>query len=198
MNALLRLSSGIDRITEIAGTIARYLILVIVAIGFLNVVARYTGRFIGMRLTSNAWIEIQWYVYSIMFFLAFGYVLKHNVNVRVDFYYADWSPKTRAWIDLIGTIFFLIPFCCIGIYATLNPVMLSWGRLPDGTFGTWEISPDPDGLPRAPIKTMIIVAFVLLLLAAISHAIKCIAVITGHKSADEVKALAPNAPPAET
>jgi TRAP-type mannitol/chloroaromatic compound transport system permease small subunit len=198
MNALLRLSSAIDQVTHLAGTIARYLVLAIVAIGFLNVVARYSGRFIGMRLTSNAWIEIQWYVYSVMFFLAFGYVLKHNVNVRVDFYYANWSPKRRAWIDLIGTVFFLIPFCLLGIYATFNPVMLSWGRLPDGTFGTWEISPDPDGLPRAPIKTMIIVAFVLLLLAAISHAIKCVAVITGHRIDQAHDELAPNAPPAET
>lgn len=198
MNALLRLSSGIDKVTEVAGTISRYLVLAIVAVGFLNVVARYAGRFVGVRLTSNAWIEIQWYVYSVMFFLAFGYVLKHNVNVRVDFYYANWSPKRRAWIDLIGTIFFLIPFCLLGMYATFNPVMLSWGRLPDGTFGVWELSPDPDGLPRAPIKTMIIVAFALLLLAAISHAIKCVAVITGHTTEEAVAELAPNAPPAET
>ncbi len=198
MNALLRLSSAIDKITEIAGTISRYLVLAIVVIGFTNVVARYTGRFVGLRLTNNSWIEIQWYLYSVMFFLAFGYVLKHNVNVRVDFYYANWSPRRRAWIDLIGTIFFLIPFCLIGMYATFNPVMLSWGQLPDGTFGTWEGSPDPDGLPRAPIKTMIIVAFALLLLAAISHAIKCVAVITGHVTEDAVAELAPNAPPAET
>ena len=198
MTALLRLSSGIDRITELAGTIARYLVLFIVAIGFLNVVARYSGRFIGLRLTSNAWIEIQWYVYSVMFFMAFGYILKHNVNVRVDFYYANWSARRRAWVDLIGTMFFLIPFCLIGMYVTFNPVMLSWGQLPDGSFGTWEISPDPDGLPRAPIKTMIIVAFALLLLAAISHAIKCLALLTGHKTQDAMDELATNAPPAET
>lgn len=198
MNALLRLSSGIDKITEVAGAVSRYLVLVIVAIGFFNVVARYAGRFVGTRLTSNAWIEIQWYLYSVMFFLAFGYVIKHNVNVRVDFFYADWSPKRRATIDLLGTLLFLIPFCLLGIYATFNPVMLSWGRLANGSFGTWEISPDPDGLPRAPIKSMIIVAFTLLLLAAISHAIKCIATLTGHHSAEAAQELAPNAPPAET
>jgi TRAP-type mannitol/chloroaromatic compound transport system permease small subunit len=198
MNVLLRLSAGIDRLTELSGTIARYLVLVIIAIGFTNVVARYFGRYVGMRLTNNAWIEIQWYLYSVMFFLGFSYILKHNVNVRVDILYANWSPKTRAWVDLLGTIFFLIPFCLLGIYAAFNPVMLSWGRLPDGSFGTWEISPDPDGLPRAPIKSMIIVAFTLLLLAAISHAIKCAAVITGHATPDAVAELAPNLPPAET
>jgi TRAP-type mannitol/chloroaromatic compound transport system permease small subunit len=198
MNTLLRIAARIDLLTELAGTIARYLVLVIIAIGFTNVVARYSGRFAGMRLTSNAWIEIQWYLYSVMFFLGFGYILKHNVNVRVDFLSAYWSANRRAWIDLIGTVLFLVPFCVIGIYATLNPVLLSWGRLPDGTFGTWEISPDPDGLPRAPIKTMIIVAFVLLLLAAISHAIKMLAIITGHRTEQAIAEVAPNAPPAET
>ncbi len=198
MNFLLKLSKWIDVVTEISGTIARYLVLVIVALGFLNVVARYSGRFIGARLTSNAWLEIQWYLYSVMFFLGFGYILKHNVNVRVDFLYANWSARRRAWVDLLGTLFFLIPFCFLGIYVTLNPVLLSWGRLADGTFGTWEISPDPDGLPRAPIKSMIIVAFVLLLLAAISHAIKCAAILTGHRDAQEISTLSPNAPPAQT
>lgn len=198
MKRLLQISSAIDKVTEVAGTISRYLVLVIVAIGFTNVVARYTGRFVGMRLTSNAWIEIQWYLYSVMFFLGFGYVLKHNVNVRVDFLYANWSAGRRAWVDLIGTLFFLLPFCAIGIYAALNPVMLSWGRLPDGSFGAWEISPDPDGLPRAPIKTMIMVAFGLLALAAISHAIKCVAIIRGYRTAEAIQEIETNAPPAET
>ncbi|MCC7162490.1 MAG: TRAP transporter small permease subunit [Anaerolineae bacterium] len=198
MNLLLRFSSGIDRLTEVAGTIARYLVLVVIGIGFLNVVARYSGRFVGMRLTSNLWLEIQWYLYSVMFFLGFSYILKHNVNVRIDVFYANWSPKRRAWVDLIGTLLFLIPFCLLGIYATINPVLLSWGRLADGSFGTWEISPDPDGLPRAPIKSMITVAFGLLLLAAFSHAIKCAAIITGHTTQAAEAEIAPNAPPAET
>lgn len=198
MSVLLRVASWIDTVTESAGAIARYLVLLLIAIGFLNVVARYTGRFVGMRLTSNAAIEIQWYIFSVMFFLGFGYVLKHNVNVRVDFLYANWSANRRAWIDLLGTLFFLIPFCLLGIYAALNPVLLSWGRLPDGSFGTWEISPDPDGLPRAPIKTMILIAFTLLLLAAFSHAIKCVALIKGIRTQESIAEIATNAPPAET
>ncbi len=198
MEFLLRVSGWIDRVTELAGTIARYLVLVIVAIGFVNVVARYSGRFVGARLTSNAWIEIQWYLYSMMFFSGFGYVLKHNVNVRVDFLYANWSARRRAWVDLLGTVLFLIPFCLLGIYVTFNPVLLSWGRLADGSFGTWEVSPDPDGLPRAPIKSMIVVAFVLLLLAAISHAIKCAAILTGHRDARSFPELSPNLPPSQT
>ncbi|MBW7885903.1 MAG: C4-dicarboxylate ABC transporter substrate-binding protein, partial [Caldilineaceae bacterium] len=90
----------------------------------------------------------------------------------------------RAWVDLLGTLLFLIPFAIMGIWVTVNPVMLSWGRLPDGTFGVWEMSPDPGGLPRAPIKTFIIVAFVALLLQALAQAAKYAAVITGHKEVE--------------
>jgi TRAP-type mannitol/chloroaromatic compound transport system permease small subunit len=69
----------------------------------------------------------------------------------------------------------------IGLWVTVNPVLVSWGRLPDGSFGTWEISPDPGGLPRAPIKSFILVAFFTLLLQAIAQAFKYLAVITGHQ-----------------
>lgn len=178
MRALLRVSSLIDAATDLIGRFNIFVVTAMVAIGFLNVVARYVSRFVGMRLTSNAVIEIQWYLFSILFFLGFAYILRHNLNVRVDFLYSRMSPKQRAWIDLIGTVLFIAPFCLLGIYVTYNPVMLSWGRLPDGTFGTWEMSPDPDGLPRAPIKSMIIVAFVLLLLQAVSQVIKYLAIIT--------------------
>lgn len=178
MKALLKLSRAIDAVTEFIGNLLPYLVLVMIAAGFYNVVARYLGRYIGMRLTNNSAIEIQWYLFSVIFFFGFSYILKHNLNVRVDFLYANWSAQRRAWIDLLGTVLFLIPFCLLGIYVTINPVMASWGRLPSGAWGTWEVSPDPDGLPRAPIKSMIIVAFTLLLLQAISQVIKYVAVLT--------------------
>ncbi|MCB0053877.1 MAG: TRAP transporter small permease subunit [Caldilinea sp.] len=180
MRSLLKLAHGIDRISEFLGKISIYLIIALLAVGFYNVVARYAGRFIGQNLSSNRLIEIQWYMYSVIFFLIFAYNVKHDVNVRVDILYSKWSPKRKAWVDLLGTMLILIPFCIIGIWFTLNPVMLSWGRLPDGSFGTWEMSPDPDGLPRAPIKSFIIVAFASLLLQAIAQAIKYLAVLTGH------------------
>ena len=185
MNSLLRVSRAIDSLTERIGNLLPYLVILMIGTGFYNVVARYLGRFLGMRLTSNAAIEIQWYMYSVLFFLGFAYILKHNLNVRVDFLYAKWPPARRAWVDLLGTLLFLIPFCILGIYVTINPVLSSWGRLPNGNWGVWEISPDPDGLPRAPIKSMIIVAFVLLLFQSISQVIKYIAVITHSVSDSE-------------
>lgn len=178
MNALLRVSRAIDAVTEFIGRLLPYLVVIMIGVGFYNVVTRYLGRFIGVTLTNNSALEIQWYMYSVIFFFGFAYILKHNLNVRVDFLYAKWSPQRRAWIDLIGTVLFLIPFCILGIYVTINPVMASWGRLPNGSWGTWEMSPDPFGLPRAPIKSMIIVAFVLLLLQALSQVIKYLAVLT--------------------
>ncbi len=189
MNGLLRISRAIDAVTEFVGRMLPYLVLVMIAAGFYNVVARYLGRFVGARLTNNSAIEIQWYMFSVLFFFGFAYILKHNLNVRVDFLYAKWSPRRRAWIDLLGTLCFLIPFCILGILVTLSPVLSSWGRLPNGTWGTWEVSPDPDGLPRAPIKSMIIVAFILLLAQAISQAIKYIAVLTHAVSDQEAAAI---------
>lgn len=181
MRVLLKLAQCIDALTEKVGILANWVVILTVAVGFYNVVARYVGRFIGVKLSSNVFIELQWYLFSIMFFLGFPYILKNGANVRVDFLYSNWSERQRAWIDLIGTVFFLIPFCILGIWVTIHPVLLSWGRLPDGSWGQWEVSSDADGLPRAPIKSMIIVAFVLLLLQAISQTIKYLAIVMGYE-----------------
>lgn len=179
LQALLKLSRGIDFAIEQFGRLSILLVPLLIAVGFYSVSARYIGREIGRRLTSNAIIEAQWYLFSLLFLFGFAYILKHNVNVRVDFLYAKWPPKRRATVDFLGTIFLLIPFCLLAIYVSINPVLSSWGRLPNGTFGMWEVSPDPSGLPRAPIKSMIIVGFGLLLLQAISQAIKYAAILTG-------------------
>ncbi|MCC6169815.1 MAG: TRAP transporter small permease subunit [Caldilineaceae bacterium] len=188
MRALLRLTRGIDRFTESLGTLSTLLVLITLSVGFYNVVARYVGRFIGLQLSSNLFIELQWYLYSLVFFLGFAYILKHDVNVRVDFLYANWSPRRRAWVDLLGTVFLLIPFCLLGIYVTIEPVLASWGRLPSGSWGAWELSPDPNGLPRAPLKSMIIVAFVTLLIQALAQCIKYIAVLRGDaETVDKLK-----------
>lgn len=167
---------AIDRFTDILGGISMYLVIILLAIGFANVVLRYAGRFVGVRLTSNAIIELQWYLYSLIFFFGFAYILKHNINVRVDFWFGKQSQKRKALIDLIGHAIALFPFTIIALWVTINPVLTSWGRRPDGSWGAWEVSPDPSGLPRAPIKTMILVAFVTLLLQAIAEIIKLVAV----------------------
>ena len=172
MRALLKFTQIVDGLSERLGWLSMILVVVTIAIGFYNVVARYSGRFIGAQLSSNVYIELQWYLYSLVFFLGFAYILKNGINVRVDFLYANFPKKRKILIDFWGHLLLLVPFCIIGIYVTINPVLVSWGRRSNGTWGTWEMSPDPSGLPRAPIKTMIIVAFVLLLLQTISELIK--------------------------
>ncbi len=180
IRVLLKLSQAIDTVSDTIGRLSGWIVILTIAVGFYNVTARYLGRLIGLKLSSNALIELQWYLFSLMFFLGFAYILKQAANVRVDFLYASWSEKRRALVDFLGTVFFLIPFCILGIWVSFNPVLQSWGLLPDGTWSTWEVSSDADGLPRAPIKTMLIVAFVTLLAQAISQAIKYLAILKGY------------------
>jgi TRAP-type mannitol/chloroaromatic compound transport system permease small subunit len=188
MRSLLKIASAIDNLTEKLGWLLNWLVLLTVGVGFYNVMARYIGRFLGMQLSSNAFIELQWYLFSMLFLLGFAYILKHGDNVRVDFLYANLNEKQRSLVDFLGTVLFLIPFCAIGIWVTFNPVLESWGRLPDGSWGTWEISSDASGLPRAPIKTMIPIGLILLLLQSISQAIKYLAVLLGYQQvADQIR-----------
>lgn len=179
---LLRLAQTIDAITEPIGKALNGLVLLLVAVGFYNVIARFIGRWVGMSLSSNALIELQWYLFALIFWLSFPYILKHGANVRVDFLESRWSARRKALIGFWGTVLFLIPFCLLALAVTFHPVLQSWGRLPDGTWGRWEISADANGLPRAPIKTMVLVSFSLLLVQGVAQAIKYWAAWAGHSS----------------
>jgi len=185
ISKLLKISQFIDNCADKLGWLSNWLVLLTIGVGFFNVVARYMGRFIGIQLSSNALLELQWYLFSLTFLSGFVYILRHGENVRVDFFYADFSEKKRALVDFFGTILFLIPFCLIGIWVLINPVLQSWGRLSDGSWGTWEISSDANGLPRAPIKTMVPIGLLLLLIQSISQAIKYLAVILGYQQVAE-------------
>jgi TRAP-type mannitol/chloroaromatic compound transport system permease small subunit len=167
----------VDSMTEWFGKVAMYVVMITVFVGFAYVVLRYVGKAIGIRLTSNLVIELQWYLYSLIFFFGFAYILKNGINVRVDFWFAEQSRKTKAWIDIVGHTVSLIPFTIIALWVTWTPVLTSWGRRPNGEWGTWEMSPDPSGLPRAPIKSMIIFAFLMLLLQGIAELLKLYAIV---------------------
>ena len=185
ISKLLKISQFIDNCADKLGWLSNWLVLLTIGVGFFNVLARYMGRFIGIQLSSNALLELQWYLFSLTFLSGFVYILRHGENVRVDFFYANFSEKKRALVDFFGTILFLIPFCLIGIWVLINPVLQSWGRLSDGSWGTWEISSDANGLPRAPIKTMVPIGLLLLLIQSISQAIKYLAVILGYQQVAE-------------
>jgi TRAP-type mannitol/chloroaromatic compound transport system permease small subunit len=182
---LLKFAQVIDRLSELCGQLSGWLVGITIAVGFYNVVARYIGRLIGIKLASNALIDLQWQLFSLIFLLGFPYILKHGANVRVDFLYANWREKRRALVDFIGTVAFLIPFCVMGLWVSTNFVLQSWGFAPDGSRGAWELSANADGLPPAPIKTMLMVGFGLLLLQAIAQAIKYLAIWLGYTQVAE-------------
>lgn len=182
MKALSTYIKFADWLTERIGAISIYLVIIVVATGFINVVLRYFGGAIGQKLTSNAIIEAQWYMYSLIFIFGFAYILKNNINVRVDFWYGNWSEKTQAWVNLIGHVVALIPFTIIGIWVSWSPILRSWGLQANGQWGPWELGPDAESLPRAPIKTMIIVAFALLLIQGIAEILKYAFVLADKKN----------------
>ena len=179
MKALSAISRGIDAVNERIGKLVGFLVLVMVAIGAFNALARYFGRFTETQLSSNAFLEGQWYLFSLLFLLGAGYTLERDEHVRVDVFYGRLSTKAKAWIDLIGGLLFLLPFCVFAFWVSLPSIESSWSVL--------EQSPDPGGLPRWPIKSMILVSFVLLFLQGISEVIKRLRVLTGHAAMDLVQ-----------
>lgn len=167
----------VEEMSDGLGDISRYVVIATILIGFSNVVQRYLGSALQMDLTNNAFIEVQWYLYSVIFLFGFAFILKNQINVRVDFWFAEQPKKTKARIDLIGHFLALLPFTILALWATWRPVLTGWGRRPNGDWGYWEVSPDPSGLARAPLFTLMIVAFVTLLLQAIAEVVKLILVL---------------------
>ena len=171
MRPWLLLARAIDGLSEIVGRVILWLVGIMIVAGAFNAVARYAGRFGGPNLSSNAYIELQWYLFSLVFLLGAAYALKHDAHVRVDLIYGRVTPRGRAWIDLLGTILFLIPFSVLMLFVSWPSVRASWQ--------VREVSPDPGGLPRYPIKAVVLVAFALLILQGISEVIKQIGVLRG-------------------
>jgi TRAP-type mannitol/chloroaromatic compound transport system permease small subunit len=171
---LLTYQRWADRFAEVTGKVSQWIVIPTVVVGFISVVLRYTGQLMGQRLTSNAIIELQYYMYSVIFLVGFAYVLKHQINVRVDFWFAHQGPKRRAWIDFVGNWIALVPFCMIGVWVSFPQ---AWQSIK-----VWEQSPDASGLPRGPIKALLAIAFVLLLIQALAEQVKLYAVLTdrGH------------------
>ena len=177
MQQLLSISRIIDTFNEWVGRLTYWLVMFMVLVGVWNVVGRYLGRYLGQNLSSNAFIETQWYLFDLVFLLGAAYALKHDEHVRVDVFFKNWNYKWRALANLIGTFLFLIPFCLMVIYFSWGTILNSWNIL--------EVSPDPGGLPRYPIKSIIIVSFVLLILQGISEGIKNLAIFTGNLTPPE-------------
>jgi TRAP-type mannitol/chloroaromatic compound transport system permease small subunit len=166
MNALLALARLIDALTERVGRLVIWLVLVATLISAGNALARYA-----LGESSNAWLEIQWYLFGAMFLLAAGYTLKHNGHVRIDIFYNRLGPRGQAWIDLAGSLLFLLPMAVLLTW-------LAWPMFLDAWL-THEMSPDAGGLLRWPVKLLLPLGFALLALQGVAEVIKRLGVLSG-------------------
>ncbi len=166
MKVLLSISRAIDALNEHVGRMTYWLILVAVLVSAGNAVVRYS-----LNTSSNAWLEIQWYLFSFVFLFCAGYTLRHNQHVRIDILTAHLSGRKKAWIDIFGTIFFLLPMA-------IAIMWLSWPVFVDA-YRSHEISTNAGGLLVWPARLMIPVGFLLLVLQGFSELIKRIAFLRG-------------------
>jgi TRAP-type mannitol/chloroaromatic compound transport system permease small subunit len=166
LKALLALSGVIDRISERIGTSVRWLVLAAVLISATNAVVRKL-----FNMSSNAFLEIQWYLFSAVFLLCAGYTLLRNDHVKIDVLLHFYKKRTQIWIDIVGIVFFLFPFC----YAV---VTLSWPLFVTA-FQTNEMSQNAGGLIRWPVFILLPIGFLLLFVQGVSELIKRVAFLKG-------------------
>lgn len=163
---LQKVSNAIDRLNENIGRGISWLNTLLVVVICYDVTARYLFSASGAGI-----VELEWHLFSFIFLLGAAYALLHDRHVRVDVFYQNFSEKKKAWVNLTGTLLFLIPFCIITINASLT--------FTANAFAINEGSPDPGGLPaRYIVKAAIPLGFSLLLLQAISLAFKSILTLT--------------------
>lgn len=159
MRFLLAFSRLIDGLNERVGRAVYWMVLAAVLVSSGNAVVRYLFDY-----SSNAWLELQWYLYTSFFLLGAGYTLLRNEHVRIDIINSRLSPRARAWIDLLGGLFFLLPIAIL-------VMTLAWPVFTE-SYALHETSPSANGLLRWPVKLMIPVGFGLLALQGVSEIIK--------------------------
>ena len=171
MHILLAISRVIDKLNEKLASIADWLVLLSCLISAGNAFSRYA-----FSISSNAWLEIQWYMFGALVLLGASYTLRRNEHVRVDIVYSNLSTRRQIWIDIFGGVLFLLPATVILAYLSWPVFYNSWAQ--------GEISTNAGGLVRWPIKIFLPIGFALLTLQGISELIKRVAMLTGYMKAD--------------
>jgi TRAP-type mannitol/chloroaromatic compound transport system permease small subunit len=171
MDTLLRFSRLVDALNEKIGMVANWLVLGACVISAGNALMRY-----GFSVSSNAWLEIQWYLFAGMVMLGASCTLKRNEHVRVDVFYSRYGERTRLWLDLLGGILFLLPMA----------VIIGWLSWPlfINAYEIGEVSGNAGGLLRWPVKILIPIGFLLLTLQGLSEIIKRAAALAGRAQVD--------------
>jgi TRAP-type mannitol/chloroaromatic compound transport system permease small subunit len=163
---LISLSRFIDAVNDRLGRLAAWMVLAACLISAGNAMTRYA-----FDLASNAWIELQWYLFATMVMFGAAYTLKLNEHVRVDIFYMQLSDRGRLWLDLVCTALFLIPSMLVIAWYSWPFAMQSWA--------TREFSQNPGGLVRYPIKFLLPLGFTLVALQGVSEVIKRVAALRG-------------------
>lgn len=167
MRLLLSLSALIDRLNEKIGSVCNWLVLLACVVSAGNAMVRYA-----YDTSSNAWLEVQWYMFAVIVMFGASYTLKRNEHVRVDLLYMNLSRRGQLWIDILGTLIFLLPTCAILAW-------LSWPFFMQ-SYNVFEHSSNAGGLLRWPIKLVLPVGFALVALQGISELIKRVAFLNGY------------------
>ena len=166
MNPLLALSRAIDWLNERVGHIVYWLVLVAVIISAANAVVRKA-----FNMSSNSFLEIQWYLFSAIFLFCAGYTLLRNQHVRIDVITGRLSPQAQAWIDIFGTIFFLMPMSLIIMWLSWPVFVMALER--------HEVSTNTGGLIIWPARLLVPIGFFLLIIQGVSELIKRVAFLKG-------------------
>jgi len=166
MQLLLRFSRAIDALNAKIGQAMIWLVLVMALVSAGNAIFRYL-----FNLSSNAWLELQWYLFSAVFLLCAGYTLLNDEHIRIDVVSSHLSRRAQLWIDIFGTVFFLLPVSIFIMWLSWPVFMNAWT--------SQEISGNAGGLIRWPVRLLVPLGFFLLSLQGISEFIKRVAYLRG-------------------
>lgn len=184
---LYNVRRGIEAVTTFSGNVAWILAWAVFVLGFFNVVTRYGARFIERDIIVGEIFDLQWMLFGALFLVAFNYGVREGVNPRIDFWWTNFSDRAKAWIDLFFHILLFLPFLWLSTTILYPYAMTGLGRSFDGTWATWKLweiweqSGDAGGLPRGPIKFMMLLGFVLFTSQIVAEIIKAVFVLRGRK-----------------
>jgi len=180
---LYRLRVAIEAVTSATGRVSLILVWVVFLLVLFNVISRYVARFIQRDIIVGEVFDLQWMLFGALFLLGLNYGVREGVNPRIDFWWADFSNKRKAVIDLVLHVFLFLPFLILAMKILWSYSLSGMGRSFDGSWSTWKVweiweqSTDAGGLPRGPIKLMMLLGFFLMATQVVAEIIKQILVL---------------------